>query len=118
MFFALNGALHGPVHIMIGGHWGFSSPIWSRVTAYLGFTDAMLLLSKVLWRQGYVRCPSACSVDSPESECTCSCPAAILQGRSAVEVLNITGVLSLNPNSNLVELMEANDLSWNAYLEE
>ncbi|KAJ8600925.1 hypothetical protein CTAYLR_005042, partial [Chrysophaeum taylorii] len=46
----------------------------ARVTAGLEFADAFLLLSKSLWRQGYVRCPGACASDVPQEACACSCP--------------------------------------------
>ena len=38
----------------------------------------LLLMSKFLWRQGYVRCPEYCSPDAPEAECVCSCPSDII----------------------------------------
>ena len=49
---ALNGALHGPVHIMIGGHWGFNESVVAKVEALhsIGgdaFTDQILLGAKV-----------------------------------------------------------------------
>ena len=71
---ALNGVLHGPVHIMIGGHWGFNASIVDRVRRLMDevgkdpFPDQILLASKFLWRQGYVECPAACADGAP-----CSC---------------------------------------------
>lgn len=79
----LNGGTHGPVHIMIGGHWGnkeaatfekFLSPRMSDV----------LLLSKWLWRSGYIRCPMNCA---PEQKCRCECPVEVLGNSSAYEIL-------------------------------
>jgi outer membrane protein insertion porin family len=54
---ALNGELHGPVHIMIGGHWGMSDE-WKGLGNDMSFDDKFLLLSKWLWRQGFVRTAS------------------------------------------------------------
>ena len=50
---ALNGALHGPVHIMLGGHWGFNQSVVDRVHALMDevgkdpFSDQILLAAKV-----------------------------------------------------------------------
>ena len=43
---ALNGQLHGPVHIMIGGQWDLSSS-WSSYMNEMTFADNFLLLAKV-----------------------------------------------------------------------
>ena len=98
---ALNGKLHGPVHIMIGGHWfsDFEGPLWFGNAT--GDRSRVLLASKYMWRQGYVRCPEYCSPDAPEAECVCSCPSDIIgdapmrDAGAAREVLNVTGVLNL-----------------------
>jgi hypothetical protein len=48
MLSALNGALHGPVHIMIGGHWSFDEPKWAGLANETWFDpDTILLASKV-----------------------------------------------------------------------
>ena len=120
MVFALNGALHGPVHIMIGGQWDFKEPKWGDLTARLSFPDAFLLLSKFLWRQGYVRCPATCSWDTEPADCECSCPAALTgvgATRSASEFLEFAGVDALNPNSNLELLMDEYGLNDTQYLD-
>ena len=52
----------------------------------------LLLSSKALWRQGFLRCPEYCSDDTPSRDCTCSCPATTLAGRTAYEVMNETGL--------------------------
>ena len=50
---ALNGVLHGPVHIMLGGHWGFNESVVARVHALMDevgkdpFPDQILLAAKV-----------------------------------------------------------------------
>lgn len=95
---AINGELHGPVHLMIGGHWGMSEKLqrWAKTTGLHNAPDRMLLTSKFLWRQGYVRTPEVCSADTPDSECVASCPEALTNGRSAQKLLNDTGVFSIN----------------------
>jgi len=84
----LNGALHGPIHIMVGGHWNMKH-IWSRerVEAWGTWADNHLLLSKFLWRQGFVRIPESCSADTPGDECMPHCPAEITGSMTAREVL-------------------------------
>ena len=77
---ALNGVLHGPVHIMIGGHWGFNASVVDRVRTLMDdvgkdpFSDQILLASKFLWRQGYVECPAACADGAP---CSCALNPAV-----------------------------------------
>ena len=92
----LNGELHGPIHVMIGGQWAFNKHLnVSTGLNELGVTQistAFLLSSKFLWRQGIVRCPEYCSDDTPSRDCTCSCPATTLAGRTAYEVMNETGL--------------------------
>jgi len=74
---ALDGELHGPVHLMIGGHWGARHD-WKSFGANSPHTAFMLLLSKVVWREGFTRTPEFCSSDTPASECVPSCPASIV----------------------------------------
>ncbi|KAJ8610871.1 hypothetical protein CTAYLR_009136 [Chrysophaeum taylorii] len=115
----INGALHGPVHIMIGGLWTFETSKWTEaLSSRLQFPDAFLLLGKFLWRQGYARCPTACSSDTRPQDCVCSCPAAIMRGRNATVFLEDAGVTSLNPNANLADLLSEFGLSDQDYLEE
>ena len=88
----LNGFLHGPVHVMIGGQW-FADPdynvTWTQGGNYL-------LASKWLWRQGYVRCPEVCSSDTPSSACVCSCPDEVTAGfASAYDFLDKTGIVNM-----------------------
>jgi len=66
--------------------------------------DQMLLGSKFLWRQGFVYCPAACTGNAEES-CVCECPAAVIKGRSAFEILHLSGLLAVVPQiqSVLVE---------------
>ena len=65
---ALNGELHGPVHIMIGGQWDLLHD-WSGYMSDMEFADNFLLLSKDLWRQGWLRTPDYCSADTPHEDC-------------------------------------------------
>ena len=106
-FSYLNGLLHGPVHIMTGGHWYFSDELkeWTA-----SFPQFVLLSAKFLWRQGYVRCPEYCDHATPREECTCSCPADLLQGSSAQEVLNRTGIIAMD--SSWSDSIADAGLSW------
>merc|ERR1719231_598764 len=88
-FNELNGELHGPVHIMIGGQWGIN----------ISDTNGgdFLLASKWLWRQGYLRCPEYCAKDTPAHECSCDCPAELTEGfESAEAFLSGTGLFDLS----------------------
>lgn len=67
MNYFINGATHGPVHILIGGAWAGGD-----VSEYVKLqSSGKLLLFKVLWRKGYTRCPVTCTRDSA---CKCSVP--------------------------------------------
>ena len=73
----LNGVLHGPVHILTGGHWGMDPKIEKKLGDYkyahnTSAADNFLLGAKFLWRQGLVRCPTHCdsSMDAGD-KCTC-----------------------------------------------
>lgn len=45
--FYLNGWLHGPVHIMIGGHWAVDKRLGEAISRSEGYgADLVLLLSK------------------------------------------------------------------------
>jgi hypothetical protein len=96
IFSVLNGELHGPIHVMIGGQWAFDTHLnVSTGLAEMGLTQistAFLLSSKFLWRQGYVRCPEYCSDDTPARDCTCSCPSEVLSGRTPYEVMDDAGL--------------------------
>lgn len=92
-FDELNGELHGPVHIMIGGQW------WVNRTMNFSATNGgdFLLASKFLWRQGYVRCPELCSDDTPDDRCTCSCPDELTRYfRTSRDFLDETGLFNLS----------------------
>ena len=57
----------------------------------------MLLFSKFMWRQGFMRVPEYCSADTPASECMTSCPDEILMGDNADGVLMRSGAHKLLP---------------------
>ena len=86
---------------MIGGQWYFNSRhanlttliTAARLNQAAGF---FLLSSKFLWRQGYVRCPEYCSLDTPAADCSCTRPSAITGDRDPLELLSETGLLYLN----------------------
>ncbi|KAH8065189.1 hypothetical protein JL722_2097 [Aureococcus anophagefferens] len=76
----MNGAAHGPVHIMVGGQWSTNATSW--VNAFwaetITFPSDVLLFSKWLWRKGYVRspAPSTCASSKEgvtEADCRCKC---------------------------------------------
>lgn len=121
VMYALNGELHGPVHIMIGGHWA-NKNTWKMVGKTMGFDDKFLLLSKWLWRQGFVRTPDSCSADTPGEDCMSVCPEAIvgkLTNQSAYDILDKTGVLSLNPSGKTLHFwMQMAGLDFKDFLEE
>ena len=103
----LNGRLHGPIHIMIGGHWGFAANASRWLGDGAGARSRALLASKFLWRQGYVRCPEACTSDET---CQCSCPSSLVGTTSddAYKVLKRTGLLDINKSWK----PENYDVSW------
>ena len=74
----MNGAAHGPVHIMVGGQWSTNETAW--VDDFWGetitFPSDILLFTKWLWRKGYVRSPepSSCADGGAATEdCRCTC---------------------------------------------
>ena len=101
----LNGLLHGPVHVMTGGHW-FWDEKQNNVSelvaaAHLESASGFFLLSsKFLWRQGFLRCPEYCSTDTPARECTCSCPDKLFAHNGTLmntpELLAVSGLEYLN----------------------
>lgn len=94
-FDELNGELHGPVHIMIGGQWYQNTSAAVNLTLTNG--GDFLLASKYLWRQGFVRCPELCSDDTPAIHCECSIPGefrAMFDG--AKDFLKGTGLFNLS----------------------
>ena len=104
--YLLNGELHGPVHVMIGGQWEYNSGNSSVGGLYVNssvrgfnitstFGGEFLLSSKYLWRQGLLRCPEMCSDDTPAEECVCSCPSEITGTMLPKDVLQAFGITEL-----------------------
>lgn len=89
----LNGRTHGPVHLMIGGQWHQNSSGISRF--WTGSESNFLLMSKIVWRHGFLRCNDLCTegVDSLD-DCTCTCPTQYLEARTPYDiVVHDTGVM-------------------------
>jgi len=84
----LNGILHGPVHIMIGGHWNnYQHDRFANAVLGKSISN-FLLISKNLWRLGYIRCPSSCDYETTDVEdCECYCPSNFTEGYTAYELL-------------------------------
>lgn len=107
---ALNGELHGPVHVMIGGLWGMHAHknIWGRLFKE-GFTTTsnLLLFSKFLWRQGFIRLAESCSSDTPTEDCMPHCPSLITEDADhhAAELLDKAGVKKIFPHWKKMELI-------------
>mmetsp|Transcript_19502 Transcript_19502/g.25262 ORF Transcript_19502/g.25262 Transcript_19502/m.25262 type:complete len:635 (+) Transcript_19502:47-1951(+) len=93
----LNGGFHGPVHIMIGGYWGWDPKKWNKITEKSRISAVgLLLFAKFLWRQGYSRCPDTCSSDTPQDECYCECPDTIRGNKTAYQILNESGAVEMD----------------------
>jgi hypothetical protein len=131
----LNGATHGSVHVIVGGHWGLGSGITADAKgepaslSEVGWSrgEQVLLIAKNLWRQGFIQCPNAddstCAGGSDSAtECTCSCPAEARSGMTAYDVLYSAGVLHWlqEDTSNLPDTPTQNATSdteaWEALL--
>eukprot|EP00903_Cladosiphon_okamuranus_P019382 g17822.t1 len=86
----LNGFTHGPVHVKVGGVWNNPE---QELTIKLGYSDTGLVMSKSLWRKGYLRMPSTCSQEEnglgDTTTCRSSCPAELYQssGMTPYDVL-------------------------------
>lgn len=79
----LNGGTHGPVHILVGGEW--DDPEQDFISK-VGFYESTPLVTKYLWRKGYLRFPDKCEVEgeignTDTTTCRTSCPAAIYESR-------------------------------------
>ncbi|CAM9580371.1 unnamed protein product [Ectocarpus fasciculatus] len=86
----LNAGVHGPVHNTMGGEW--SNPE-EELTVQLGYSASVAILSKALWRQGYLRVPNTClqgrDGSGNASTCITSCPAELYEslGMTPYDVL-------------------------------
>lgn len=76
---------------MVGGQWHFEQEsleleaLW-KSSGLIGMgrgamINNFLLMSKFMWRQGYLKCPTLCSDDTPGDKCTCFCPSTISDWR-------------------------------------
>jgi hypothetical protein len=87
----MNGATHGPLHILLGGQWGidFGDKLSDKLIG-----SAQLLLFKNLWRRGFSRCPTS-QEDIESGFTSCSCSDDIIEAKGgAYEVLTTeTGIL-------------------------
>jgi hypothetical protein len=122
----LNGKAHGSVHVVTGGVWqkDISSSLIDEEAGY-----ALLLMSKNLWRQGYVKCPKSCEAGQ-QDKCTCLFNEAGAGDKTAYEVLQETGMFNwLNAYSSKIYLdehgiyriegiegKEKEDAAWNVLL--
>lgn len=89
----INGNTHGPVHIAVGGAFGQGDNLDGDL--FVPIKSHMLTLGfKMLWRQGIARCPSAgsCSLDTPQSECSCYLPDEYIDELGVWKILNMTGM--------------------------
>eukprot|EP01035_Chromulina_nebulosa_P017802 gene17802-23410_t len=101
MFDCLNGLTHGAVHIMIGGLWGQGDLFTSK--PHVQFLESLerLLVFKMLWRNGFSRCPTECNIpaDAPNKgsndDCKCSVPEDYTTTYGAKKILQTTGVWSV-----------------------
>lgn len=71
------------------------------------YPDNFLLLSKFLWRQGFVRVPEICSVDTPHSECMPYCPKETMGNATAEELMQKAGVDAVNGDVGFQKAMDA-----------
>ena len=107
---ALNGYLHGPVHLMTGGMWNTKQHEMIRYGSKTDHPDNFLLMSKFLWRQGLIRTPSFCSADTSGDDCMATCLESLTAGKTAEEVFRTYGLYGTTSNTPLVEGYTAEDL--------
>jgi hypothetical protein len=86
------GQSHGPIHMYTGGF--SNTPNFTSRLGAIGLSEDDELIDqmwgdgqttpfapdffshlKSLWRYGYLTCPSACSMDTPVTDCKCTCNA-------------------------------------------
>lgn len=69
-------APHGSLHILIGGVWNanWAGFLADRNYSYSRAQPLGTVTMARVWRNGWMTCPTYCSLDTPESECKCSCP--------------------------------------------
>lgn len=97
MTYCLNGATHGPVHIMIGGAWG-DEEIFENNNLYYVRNPDRVLLFKILWRMGFTRCPESCDPTVSSDDCRCSVPDEYITKYGAQWILDKANVTTLFAN--------------------
>jgi hypothetical protein len=78
----------------VGGHWDNDAE-WSALGKTAAFDDTFLLLSKWLWRLGFVRTPDTCSADTVRGGGGSSGPCGELGGGKESRVESTVAVVSL-----------------------
>jgi len=78
---------------MVGGHFN-EKALWFKKSAsyWAHYGDSHLLLSKFMWRQGWIRTPESCSSDTAAEDCMPKCPSEIIGSMTAAEVLALSRV--------------------------
>ena len=89
MMNGLNGALHGPVHILIGGAWSDEGDSVNELFSTFKSTQRILYF-KIMWRAGITRCPTSC--DEGEA-CVCSIPDWVWKSYTIDEMLTTATIL-------------------------
>ncbi|CAN0597625.1 unnamed protein product, partial [Laminaria digitata] len=69
----LNGVTHGPVHILTGGQWANEEESFVATTGYFMLAP---VITKYLWRKGFLRTPEFCLAGEG---CVASCPSRIYE---------------------------------------
>ncbi|CAB1119544.1 TYR [Ectocarpus sp. CCAP 1310/34] len=71
----LNGETHGPVHILTGGEWHAAEEDFIQK---VGYYESVPLVTKFLWRKGYLSIPDKCEVGE---SCQTSCPSELYESK-------------------------------------
>ena len=110
---ALNGILHGPVHVMIGGAWDDAANFEEDKDLHLLQTLDRVLFFKVMWRKGLTRCPETCD---GTQRCVCSIPEEYWETIGAEKMVEMAQML--DPESHVREvLLNADDKKRRAFLQ-
>jgi len=90
---------HGLVHTVLGGAW--NADIKKRIAIDNDFNISLFEFigteafawQKNMWRAGLLSCPTMCSMDTPQSECKCTCPmlTSWLENKEARSILYLVG---------------------------
>lgn len=102
----LNTDAHGHIHELIGGSYGgdWDHREGSNTSYYYVGSEIFsepynlmhlaLFMSKDLWRNKLMTCPDYCAMDTPGSDCACTCDADILDSQTPYETLYQSGALA------------------------